>query len=67
MIGFVNQSYTTTEGDEFYFGVGLTTSTQLGREVVVVLGTQSDSAVGRKTVYNKILLNIATISTCMLS
>ena len=38
VIGFVNQSYTTTEGeDEFNISIGVMSSTQLGREVVVVL------------------------------
>ena len=50
VIGFLNQSYTTTEGEEFYFNIGLMSSTHLGREVVVVLSTQSDSAEGRMMV-----------------
>ena len=55
MIGFVNQSYATTEGEEFYFSVGVTSNTRLGREVVVVLGTQSDSAEGKKMVYKTVI------------
>ena len=70
MIGFVNQSYITTEGEEFHFSIGVMSSTQLGREVVVVLGTQSDSVEGRMVVYimtSRDLLQVATISTCALS
>ena len=50
VIGFVNQSYATTEGEEFYFSIGVMSNIQLGREVVVVLSTQSDSAEGRMMV-----------------
>ena len=47
MIGFVNQSFITTVGvDEFYFSIGVTSNIQLGQDVAVVLGTQSDSAEG---------------------
>ena len=46
VIGFTEDSFTVTEGEDFqYLTVGLT-SGQLGREVEVVLDLRSGSAVG---------------------